>query len=187
MHALPGSMSADEGVPCVQVVPLVHTVGVGPASFGGAPSVLPASVVPGPPSGGGAFVAHEPFGIFAVIQCSSTATSSAPMSPSGGMGFFVDFMRARDTSAIVFLGSSPEGATRSSYVTRWFGAPPVRRAPWQSVHEVASTFATSQGRPSATGAVPSAPGTSPWGVGSVPSVLTPAPRVAALRSPFGPV
>ncbi len=39
--------------------------------------------------------------------------------PSGGMGLFVAFIRASDTSAIVFVGSSSEGATRSSYdVTR---------------------------------------------------------------------
>ena len=55
----------------------------------------------------------------------------------GGIGRAWSFMRAMQSSAIVFEGSSSDGAARSAASKRRFLAPPARGSPWQLEHESA--------------------------------------------------
>src|SRR5688572_13757890 len=104
MQALPGFMSELGGEPGANMVPLVQTLDAsGAAGFFG-----PASAGFFGPASAGSSSPHAPRGMPALIQVSKAATLSVGSRPSGGIGRFVDFMRARETSATVRSGSASD-------------------------------------------------------------------------------
>src|SRR5512132_95541 len=130
MQAMPGFIAAPSST--IDMVMLVHCAGAS-KGFGPASASL-----------------QEPIGVPASTQVSKAASSSAlgPAAGAGGIGLAASFMRSSDRAALDLAGSPFVGAIRSAYVTSGCGAPPIGVLAWHEVHFVASSVATSHGRPS---------------------------------------
>jgi hypothetical protein len=89
-----------------------------------------------------------------LIQFSRIATSDAGGEVPGGIGDAAFFIRASESSASFFVGSSFEVAFSSSSVTRLDSAEGKGGFPWQERHFCERYVATSQGNPD--GATPPA-------------------------------